>query len=125
MTVYLVIFLPKVPYIHRIYIYIQFWPTLHINVHNNVLICESTSLHASGIAVLISYSSSSSLQHTTSTNRPHLPTGTIQNHEKYSTVRPFCTMTLLYYDSTRSCGPWLQRISIFQLCHSPFLLGLF
>jgi len=30
MTVYLVISLPKIPYIHRIFLYIRFWPTLYI-----------------------------------------------------------------------------------------------
>ena len=32
MTVFLVISLPKIPYIHRIYIYIWFWLTLHTKV---------------------------------------------------------------------------------------------
>jgi len=32
MTIYLVIFLPKLPYIHHIYIYIWFWPILLIGI---------------------------------------------------------------------------------------------
>jgi len=53
MTVYLVIFLPKIPYIHRIYI--RLWPTLYIKYVGDsictLLVCLQTLKYRAAVAI--------------------------------------------------------------------------
>ena len=69
MTVYFVISLPKVPYIHRIYIFLA-WPTLFVSKHQKHSITSDKLDLARGTE--ISSSSTKKGKYTASTGHTHL-----------------------------------------------------